>query len=137
MNTKKKVFFIFLLVVFVLVLLPFSACVGGDEANTNNLTVPSGLADAYRNAVISPINQASKEITDPDLYQFTQKLVSAYQLDSKDSGAAENITDLVPDIKHITQVAMDMPLQEAGKNITDKDISDFYYSFLSSIGVDK
>ena len=50
---------------------------------------------------------------------------------------ASGLANLLPDVAKIHRTAMDMPLIEAGKGIKDKELSDFYQSFISSIGVGK
>ncbi|OGO18536.1 MAG: hypothetical protein A2Z02_03145 [Chloroflexi bacterium RBG_16_48_7] len=93
----------------------------------------------YKNALISPLTKATSEATDPQLAQFSQKLVSAYGLENTGANTNEqsNLSDLVPDIAKINKVALDMPLKEAGKQIQDKELSEFYNRFISRCGVGK
>ncbi|MCX6006892.1 MAG: hypothetical protein NTZ34_06485 [Chloroflexi bacterium] len=93
----------------------------------------------YKNALISPLTKATSEVTDPQLAQFSQKLVTAYELDKTGANTNEqsNLSNLVPDITKINKVALDMPLKEAGKQIQDKELSDFYNRFITECGVGK
>ncbi len=92
----------------------------------------------YKNALISPLTRATSETTDPQLAQFSQKLVTAYELDKTGANTNEqsNLSELVPDLRKITKVATDMPLKEAGKQIQDKELSEFYNRFISRCGVE-
>jgi len=47
------------------------------------------------------------------------------------------MADLVPDIAKIQKNALDTTLKEAGKQLKDKEISDFYNRFLSNCGLDE
>jgi hypothetical protein len=93
----------------------------------------------YKNALISPLTKATSEATDPQLAQFSQKLVNAYELDKTGANTNQqsNLSDLVPDITKINKVALNMPLKEAGKQIQDKELSEFYNRFITRCGVDK
>ena len=93
----------------------------------------------YKNALISPLTKATSEATDPQIAQFSQKLVNAYELDKTGANTNEqsNLSDLVPDIAKINKVALNMPLKEVGKQIQDKELAEFYNRFISRCGVDK
>jgi len=77
--------------------------------------------------------QARLEIHDPDIAAYYDKLVSAYAIstpsDSQSSAAA------LPDVKNIQQAALTLPLQEAGKQINDPEIAQFYRKFLNDTGL--
>jgi hypothetical protein len=99
----------------------------------------SDFTKIYKNALISPLTKATSEATDPQIAQFSQKLVNAYELDKTGANTNEqsNLSDLVPDISKINKVALNMPLKEAGKQIQDKELSEFYNRFITRCGVDK
>ena len=96
------------------------------------------IAKAYRQALVSPLNKATSEIKDPNLASFTQKLVQSYDLEKTAANTSDpsNLSDLLPDISKIEKNAINMPLKEAGKQLKDKDLSDFYSRFITSCGVD-
>jgi uncharacterized membrane protein len=102
-------------------------------------SAPAGLADAYRQSLTGPLNRAVGEVKEPEIAAFSQKLVQAYALDNaraeSNMNDASGMASLLPDVAKIHRTAMDMPLKEAGKQIKDKELSDFYQSFISSIGV--
>lgn len=112
------------------------------KANSNQAdSAPVELTDAYRKALTEPLSKAVSEVKDPEIAAFSQKLVQAYGLEN--TVAQSNVDDasglvtLLPDVAKIHKTAMDMPLIEAGKQLKDKELSDFYQSFISSIGVGK
>ncbi|MGD0355784.1 MAG: hypothetical protein ABSB31_10185 [Dehalococcoidia bacterium] len=107
--------------------------------NSQTVTMPTAeIAKAYRQALVSPLNKATSEIKDPDLASFTQKLVQSYDLEKTAANTSDpsNLSDLLPDISKIEKNAINMPLKEAGKQLKDKDLSDFYNRFITSCGVD-
>lgn len=99
----------------------------------------SEFASAYKQALISPLNKAAGEVKDPQLAGFTQKLVAAYELDKTGTNVNDqsNLSDLLPDLVKINKTALNMPLKEAGKQIKDKELSEFYDRFITNCGVDK
>jgi hypothetical protein len=107
--------------------------------NSQDSMSAADFTKIYKNALIGPLTKATSEVKDPQLAQFSQKLVQSYELDK--TGANTNdqskLSDLVPDISKITKNAMNMPLIEAGKQIQDKDLSDFYNRFITNCGVGK
>lgn len=140
MKKRSKLSLSFYLPVVILCFLLFAGCSAAVQAENNNSVLPSQVTDAYKKALIWPLDKATSETKDADLAQFCQKLTSGYELDKigENSGSDSNsAASLVPDLKNIEKVAIDMPLKEAGKTIQDKDIADFYNSFIESIGVDK
>ena len=93
----------------------------------------------YRNALISPLNKAASEATDPQIAKFSQTLVQSYELEKTggDVNEQSNMSDILPDLKKIHKTAMNTPLKEAGKQIQDKELSEFYNRFITKCGVDK
>ena len=106
------------------------------DSNQDSMSA-ADFTKIYKNALIGPLTKATSEVKDPQLAQFSQKLVQSYELDK--TGANTNdqskLSDLLPDIAKINKAALNMPLIEAGKQIQDKDISDFYNRFISNCGV--
>lgn len=119
------------------VLLALPAIINADT-DQNGMSA-ADFTKIYKNALISPLTKATSEATDPQLAQFSQKLVNAYELDKTGANTNEqsSLSDLVPDLKKINKVALNMPLKEAGKQIQDKELSEFYDRFISRCGVDK
>jgi len=98
------------------------------------------IADAYKQALVSPLNKAGAEITDPNIASFYQKVVEGYALNGTSENSSNNegsLSSLVPDLKKIVETALNTSLKEAGKQIKDKGIADFYNSFIQQIGVYK
>jgi uncharacterized ferritin-like protein (DUF455 family) len=107
--------------------------------NNQSATMPtSEIAKAYKQALISPLNKATSEIKDPELASFTQKLVQSYELEktTANTGDQSSLADLLPDVAKIEKNAINMPLKEAGKQLKDKELSDFYNRFITTCGVD-
>ncbi len=141
MQTKMKLFLAgeLLSIVMIVALLAGPAI---SKANNSQADLPSTeLASVYRQALTAPLTKAVSEVKDPEIAAFSQKLVQSYGLDN--TASQSNVNDasapanLLPDIVKIQRTAMDMPLVEAGKQIKDKELSDFYQSFIASIGVGK
>jgi hypothetical protein len=112
------------------------------KANNNQDELPSAeFADVYRQSLTAPLNKAVGGVKDPEIASFSQKLIQAYELENTASGSngddASGLSNLLPDVAKIHRTAMDMPLKEAGKQIKDKELADFYQSFISSIGVEQ
>jgi len=81
--------------------------------------------------IINMLVQARNKITDEDTLAYYDKLVTGYQLtDSQGNPVA------VPDIEKIQYTALTLPLEEAGKQIRDPEIKDFYYKFMANSGFD-
>jgi hypothetical protein len=81
--------------------------------------------------IIDVLGQARNKITDEDTLAYYDKLVTGYQLtDSQGNPVA------VPDIEKIQYTALTLPLEEAGKQIRDPEIKDFYYKFMANSGFD-
>jgi hypothetical protein len=92
----------------------------------------------FREDVYSLLQEAGNEIQDSDINQYYQKLIQGYELDEPlpelPEGEEPSPADILPDITKINQIALTLPLQEAGKNIQDDEIAEFYYSLLESAG---
>ncbi len=110
----------------------------GKSADPGQSEALVDIAETYREALISPLQKAGGEIQDADTQEFYQKLLREYNLEEVPSEASRadqsGLTGLLPDIKNINQTALSLPLQEAGKNIQDKEIAQFYYNFLKDAG---
>jgi hypothetical protein len=141
MQTKMKLFLAgeLLSIIMIVALLAGPAI---SKANSNQADLASAeLTDVYRQALTAPLTRAVSEVKDPQIAAFSQKLVQAYGLEVTASQSnvddASGLANLLPDVAKIHRTAMDMPLIEAGKQLKDKELSDFYQSFISSIGVGK
>ncbi len=79
------------------------------------------------------------EIQCQNTAQFYDKLIAAYSLpEAIDIESLDESTDwqtLLPDINGIQRTALTLPLYEAGKNIKDEGLQEFYYSFLQEAGL--
>jgi hypothetical protein len=107
--------------------------------NSQPMISPADFIKAYQQALTGPLNKATSEVKDPELAKFSQNLVKSYNLEkvgSGDTGKTE-LSDLVPDIAKIQKTALNTTLKEAGKQLKDKDLSEFYSRFIANCGVDK
>ena len=108
------------------------------ESSGSAVTEMSSDNTTFREDVYSLLQEAGNEIQDSDTNQYYQKLIQGYELDEPlpelPEGEEPSPADILPDITKINQIALTLPLQEAGKNIQDGEISEFYYSFLESAG---
>jgi Zn-dependent protease with chaperone function len=141
MQNKMKLFVAgqLLAIIMIVALLAVPAI---SKANSNQAdSAAVELTDVYRQALTVPLARAVSEVKDPQIAEFSQKLVQAYGLENAASQSnvddASGLANLLPDVAKIHRTAMDMPLIEAGKQMKDKELSDFYQSFISSIGVGK
>ena len=141
MQTKVKLFIAgeLLSIIMIVALLAGPSVL---KANSNQGDLPSAeFTDIYKKALTAPLAKAVGEVKDPEIARFSQKLVQAYDLENTASNSnaddASGLANLLPDVAKIHRTAMDMPLIEAGKQIKDKELSDFYQRFISSIGVGK
>ncbi len=94
-------------------------------------------AEFYQQALTSPFKQAAAEVKDEKLAAFLNKFVSAMNLEKQTTTSANSesgMANLLPDIKAINKAALTMPLKEAGKDIKDKEIAQFYNEFLKNSG---
>ena len=99
------------------------------ESSADNVT---GLNSTYVLALNDNLKSAGAQINDAGTRAFYEKLIAGYGLDE----ASGNVTeDWLPDIDRIQRHALVLPLQEAGKNIRDKDIAAFYAKFLRDCGL--
>lgn len=125
--------------IIVVALFLFTGCsMAASDINSEPELSPE-LTNLYRQAVTSPLEKAVGETRDVELAQFSRKLLAGYNLDNSPSRPgkdAGSISSLLPDIKNINKAAMEMPLKEAGKTLTDPELSEFYNSFIERIGVD-
>ncbi len=107
------------------------------EDSSLTKTLPD-IAGIYREALTSSLQEAGDEIQDKEIAQFYRKLLREYELDEPSPGIAQaehsSPTEVLPDIKKINYIAITLPLQEAGRNIKDKEIAQFYYKLLESAG---
>jgi len=112
--------------------------VSGRSAEPGQTQAPPGNAEEYHETIRSLLREAGDEIQDKDIDQYYHKLVQEYDLDEASSGVApadnSSPAEMLPDIKNITQKALNLPLKEAGKNIQDKEIARFYYKLLKDAG---
>ena len=141
MQTKMKLFLAgeLLSIIMIVALLAGPAI---SKANSSQADSPTAeFTEIYRQALTAPLTRAVSGVKDPQIAAFSQKLVHAYGLENtasqSDVDDASGLANLLPDVAKIHRTAMDMPLIEAGKQIKDKELSDFYQSFISSIGVGK
>ena len=98
----------------------------------------TNIASIYKQALISPFAKASAEIKDPRMAGFFKELVTSMELDKPATvteGQPETLANVLPDIQKINKAALTTPLVAAGKQIQDKEIADFYQSFLKQCGV--
>jgi len=107
--------------------------------NSQNTMSASEFTSAYKQALIAPFNKAAAEVKDPQIAGFTQKLIGAYELDKTGANVNDQskMSDLLPDLVKINKTALNMPLKEAGKQIQDKELAEFYTRFTTNCGVDK
>ncbi len=146
MNYGKR--YLWLIMTLILVTLVFSSAgctaeeitaaadnVNFTTDNTSGIKLPPEVVQAYNNALTAPLNKAADEISDPDLATFTRNLIASYSL-GKSQSTEQDAASLVPDFKKITKSAQDNVLREAGKKLKDKELSEFYDTFIKSIGVD-
>jgi hypothetical protein len=98
------------------------------EENTSEQTVTDDNETTTQD-IINMLEQGRSRITDTDTLAYYDKLVAGYQLnDSQGNPVA------VPDIEQIQNTAVTLPLREAGKQIRDPEIKEFYYKFLTDSG---
>lgn len=106
-------------------------------ADEGNISV-ADFTKLYKNALLSPLTTAAGEASDPQIAQFSQKLIQSYDLEETGTGINEqsDLSELLPDLKKINKAAMETPLEEAGKQIQDKELAEFYNRFITKCGVD-
>ena len=90
------------------------------------------------NTIILVLEEAAKNIQDEEIAHFYRELLQEYDLLEQPPATVEdessNSTAALPDIFKINRAAITLPLQEAGRNIRDKEIAEFYYRFLMGAG---
>jgi hypothetical protein len=120
-------------------LLALPSMLTADNSVTPNSMSVADFTSAYKQALISPLTRATSEVKDPEIAQFSQKLVTSYELDKTGANVNEQsrLSELLPDIVKIQKTALNMPLKEAGKQIKDPEISEFYARFIKNCGVDR
>jgi hypothetical protein len=135
-NNKTGKYYLLLSAALLLVVMIFSGCSPTINSETNELEVPDELANIYQESLTSPLERAISETNDPELAEFSQKLLDNYQLTKTENNgdSAGSIASLLPDVKYINQVAMETTLVEAGKTLKDPELSEFYSSFIQRIG---
>ena len=107
------------------------------EASAALDDISGQYAQSYTEGLLSSFTKAGSEIEDEKTAFFYGKLVQGYELDKpSESTGNGRLAGLVPDMKLIEHRALTLPLQEAGKGITDKEIADFYFDFLKRCGLD-
>jgi len=91
-----------------------------------------------REVLLSSLQKAGDEIQDDDIRQFYHILLQEYDLNgisvSAVLAAESTQAELLPDIYDVNHKAISVPLREAGKNISDEEIAQFYYKLLESAG---
>ena len=107
------------------------------EAETEDIPVLS--AETYNKALLSMFQRTEGQVQDREIGGFYQKLISAYSLDKNlvesTSGEVSDQSSMLPDVRTIQNTALSLPFQEAGKNIQDKELSEFYQKFVTSAGL--
>jgi len=88
--------------------------------------------------ITSVLEEAGKNIQDREIARYYWKLLQEYELESPSLVIEEDEPSspavVIPDIEKINHAAITLPLQEAGRNIQDKEIAEFYYRFLNGAG---
>lgn len=100
------------------------------SATSDNTTQEASLADLW-----AILEQVRSEIQDPDTASYYDKLITAYDLPQTSGNETVDDLALSADIDNIQQVAVLLPLQQAGEEIQDPDIAKFYYSYLDEAGL--
>ncbi len=142
MKNRGNILFTVSLIVFAFFAVLFMGCSSVLQAEDSKAVIPTAeLSNVYKQALLEPLNKANSEIKDPEIAQFSQKLVQAYELNKTSensyNGERAGLASLLPNISKINKVALDLPLKEAGKQIADKEIAEFYNSFITRTGVNK
>lgn len=108
-----------------------SSASGDPEATTVN-----DVDDINISSLVAALNRVESEIEDEDLQQYYRLLIDTYDLESTASSDEEDnsFIDVLPDVDHIVRAAAQLPLREAGKNIRDPEIAEFYHKFLEDVG---
>jgi hypothetical protein len=137
----KTKLFVGMILAVVLVMGVFAVTPAKGQSGASSLgDMLSKIIGVYHESLVSPLYEAGTEVQDSEIDQMYQKLLREYELSETSPeviGGVEdfNLADVLPDIKKINQVAITLPLEEAGKNIQDEEIAQFYYEFLESTGL--
>ena len=136
----RNIFFMTSLVLICAILaLVVISTVTNAESNSVNMPMDE-ISKVYKQALQSPLDKAVDEIKDPEIAKFSKKLVQSYELSDSYTGHQTNqasLANMVPDIKKINKAALNLPLQEAGKQIKDPELSEFYKDFITAAGAYK
>jgi len=106
---------------------------GQESAETSDIT--SGVDGEYFSDLIAALQQVRSEIQSPETLEFYNKLLAEYAIEEIYLQTAEDDQIILPDMNKIQWAALTLPLYEAGKNITDKGLKEFYCSFLEDTGL--
>lgn len=93
---------------------------------------PDENMDLDEKGVFDVLKLSETEIDDKHIAEYYQLLMEQYDL--VDDIKVSNDLNPLPDINKIVRLATSLPLQEAGKNIQDEDISHFYHDLLEDVG---
>ncbi|GEM_PF-3837229 len=80
--------------------------------------------------VSEPLKSAESGISDESTARYYRKLMQDYALDTPASGQEQP----APDFGKISRAATALPLQEAGEQFKDKELSSFYKELLKNAG---
>jgi hypothetical protein len=113
---------------------PLTSTSASEEENQIESNDTASITDT--GVMVSELKKAGEEITDEEISCYYQLLIDEYNLEeSSISVSVENVGSIsLPDINNIVRKATSLPLQEAGKNIKDKEIAAFYQEFLEDAG---
>ena len=109
------------------------------QDNVEAIGSRSGTGGAYHLGLADALRQVGTEIECEDTMEFYDRLIDEYGLEgpvgytSRQESRAGQL--VIPDMARIQRTALTLPFYEAGKNITDSDLRQFYYSFLEDIGL--
>lgn len=133
---KKLIFGVMagLVILSSLLFSPLTSTSASGNDTTEKFT-PSGIQDLDIGVLVSTLQKVESEITDEDTLRYYKLLIESYDLLKLSADVNDSpLTEFLPDIDHVVKTAMTLPLQEAGKNIRDKDIAEFYQKFLKDAG---
>ena len=127
-----------LVVICAILALVVISTVTNAESNSANMPMDE-ISKVYKQALQSPLDKAVDEIKDPEIAKFSKKLVQSYELSNSSDYQTNqaSLANMVPDIKKINKAALNLPLQEAGKQIKDPELSEFYKDFITAAGAYK
>jgi len=117
---------------------PFHPSSTGAEAGTPAVSDNETAIDLSSVDIKQMLTDAGSKISDADTKQYYQILMDNYDIDNL-PGAAErqdnmNPLQVLPNMERVNNAAITTPLEEAGKQIRDKDIAGFYQNFLDDVG---